>query len=88
MVAVMLTTKDNKWNPFKNWEEWYNDDAYGCCAYLDRVSHTSSDFPDEVNDAILLDSIQEILDLDPFDIYRAITEDGKLLKSQELRELR
>jgi hypothetical protein len=88
MVAVMLTTKDNKWNPFKNFDEWYNDDVYGCCAYLDRVADTSSDFSEEMNRTIIRNSIQEILDLDPFDVYRAITEDGTLLKSQELRELR
>ncbi len=42
----MLTTEDNPYNPFTNFDEWYAFDTqkgYNTCGYLARVSFTSSE---------------------------------------------
>ena len=72
MRIVMLTTKDNPYDPFTQFEEWFLFDVhhgYNSCAYLDRIAKTSDALSDEENDKIIEDAIDEIVKFDPFDIY-------------------
>ena len=42
--AVMLTTTDNPYNPFKNFDEWFMYDTekgYNSCGYLARIAKLS-----------------------------------------------
>ena len=44
MAQVMLTTIDNPYDPFEEFDQWYSydmDAGYNSCAYLARVSFTS-----------------------------------------------
>ena len=37
---TMVTTIDNPWNPFTNWDEWYAYDewhGYHTCSLVDRL---------------------------------------------------
>ena len=48
----MLSTKDNPFNPFTDFDKWYSFDVdknYHSCAYLARVANTSMDNSDADN---------------------------------------
>lgn len=57
---VMLTTIDNPYNPFLQYEDWYAFDVkkgYNTCAYLARITMSSDDLSEAdqalaINDAI------------------------------------
>lgn len=78
----MLTTIDNPFNPFTQYESWYAFDtsnrfipelgsyyATNCTAYQARIAYTSPDMTDQENEAIIDAAIEEIIRLDPFGIY-------------------
>lgn len=63
----MLTTFDNPYDPFEQFENWFAFDTekgYDSCAYLARVAHVSSELTDEENNAIIEEAIDEILKYD------------------------
>ena len=50
---VRITTEDNPFDPFTEWNEWYFYDlskGYSTCERLDRLAKTSSELSDEIND--------------------------------------
>jgi len=52
MSDVMLTTEDNPFDPFEEFEEWYQFDitkGYNTCGYIARVAITSpnTSLPDQ-----------------------------------------
>ena len=68
----MLTTKDNPFNPFVDYDSWYAFDSqkgYHSPEYQARIAYTSFDLTDEENEAIINQAIEDIIRLDPFDIY-------------------
>ena len=58
-MRIMLTTKDNPFSPFKDFDNWFRFDVekgYHSSAYLARIAKTSESFTDKENDEeILLD---------------------------------
>ena len=65
MLDSMLTTIDNPYNPFKNYDDWYAFDVqhgYFTCAYLARVAKTSDELSEADNDIAIEDAIDEIED--------------------------
>lgn len=75
----MLTTVDNPYNPFTQWDLWYNFDTqtgYDSCSYLDRVSTTSEGFTEAETDRELNRAIDWIVKNDPFNRYRKVTRDS------------
>lgn len=73
---AMLSTKDNPWNPFLNFQEWLNFDllhGYDCSGYLMRLAHTSDDLSEEENAAEINNAILRIIDINP-DLYIRVTE--------------
>ena len=49
-TQCMLTTIDNPYNPFTQFNQWFLFDVekgYDSCGYLDRIAHTSDEFSDE-----------------------------------------
>lgn len=78
-TVYMLTTVDNPYNPFTQWDLWYNFDTqmgYDSCGYLDRVSVTSDGFTEAENTRELSRAINWIVNNDPFNIYRKVTKDS------------
>lgn len=77
MSKAMLTTVDNPYNPFDQWDKWLmydNDAGYNSCAYLARIAHTSDELSDSENEDEINRAIDEIIKYDPFDLYRKVTK--------------
>lgn len=48
--VCMLSTKDNPYNPFENFDEWYRydmDEGWDSCGRLARIASFSDDMSDE-----------------------------------------
>lgn len=74
-IAPRLTTTDNPWNPFTNFNEWYVEDlrlGHDCNGYLARVARTSDDLSDIDNYLEIDRAIDEIIELDPEQIYKKV----------------
>ncbi len=71
-TRVMLTTIDNPFDPFENFNEWFLFDVkqgYNSCAYLARIARTSDQFTDEENDEEVERAIDEIIEYDFLNVY-------------------
>ena len=71
----MLTTVDNPYDPFTNFDEWYEFDrlkGYDTCGYLARIAKTSSKLSDELNQLAVNDAIDEICRYNWRGIYRKV----------------
>lgn len=71
----MLTTIDNPYDPFENFDEWYAYDVqsgYNTCSYLARIAITSNELS-EADEAIAIDqAINEIVELNVLGIYKKV----------------
>lgn len=77
MASCMLTTFDNPYNPFVNFDDWYRfdmDKGYNSCAYLDRIAKTSSQLSDKENDEEVERAIDEIIKYDFMNLYMKLRE--------------
>lgn len=77
MKDRMLTTYDNPYNPFDNFELWWKEDlrlGHDCCGTLARNSLTSVVFSDEKNEQLEDEAIDYVISLDPL-IYKAVTKE-------------
>lgn len=74
----MLTTTDNPFNPFTQWDEWLAFDTrmgYGTLNYLARVTTTSDSLsPADQAQAIEL-AIDEIVQMNILGIYEKVNRD-------------
>lgn len=76
--VAMLTTADNPYNPFKQYDAWYYYDramGYFTPEYLARIANTSSALTDAQNDQIIDDAINEIVAINLTGNYRKVYED-------------
>ena len=74
----MLTTKDNPWNPFTHFDEWFAFDeshGYCSCGLLARISTSTDELSDEIENKQNEMAIDEIIKLDPFGIYKKVSRD-------------
>lgn len=72
MKKVMLTTIDNPYNPFDEFDKWFLYDVekgYNSCGYLARIARTSEQFSDLENDEEIERAIDEIIEHDFMHIY-------------------
>lgn len=73
----MLTTFDNPFNPFDNFDSWFLFDiekGYNSCAYLARIAKTSELLSDYENDLEIERAIDEIIKHDVLNIYTKVYE--------------
>lgn len=71
----MLTTFDNPFDPFTQFDEWLHYDiekGYNSCAYLARISRTSEELSEKENNSQIEKAIDEIIKYDPFNIYKKV----------------
>lgn len=71
----MLTTFDNPFNPFTQFDEWLlcdNRNEHNCCAYLDRVARTSPAFSEAENNLAIEEAIDQLIEADFLHIYRKV----------------
>jgi hypothetical protein len=77
MAKYMLTTFDNPYDPFEQFDSWYMfdmDKGYGSCSYLDRIARTSDQLSDEENDLEIERAINEIIKYDFRNIYKKVKQ--------------
>lgn len=64
---IMITTTDNPWNPYTNWDEWYQYDTEGAGYYtyqrLAKLAFTVSGDSDENNALALTNAMYDLIDL-------------------------
>ena len=75
MSECRLTTIDNPYDPFTQFDSWFMFDiekGYNTCGYLGRIARTSDQFTDEENDEEIERAIDEIIKYDFMNIYRKV----------------
>lgn len=75
MSKCALTTFDNPFDPFDQFDSWYRfdtDKGYNSCSYLDRIARTSDQLSDEENDEEIERAINEIIKYDFMNIYKKV----------------
>lgn len=74
----MLTTRDNPWNPFTHFDEWFAFDeshGYCSCGLLARISASTDDLSDELEFKQNEEAIDEIIRYDFQNIYKKVSRD-------------
>lgn len=64
--AILLSTSDNPYNPFTDYDNWRNYDhqkGYCCEEYLARMSQTSLDMPNTLYQKFSNDAVNDIIKL-------------------------
>jgi hypothetical protein len=73
--STMLTTIDNPFSPFAQFDEWMAFDTekgYDTCNYLARIAKTSDELSDEANDLAITRAQDEIVELNILGIYKKV----------------
>lgn len=72
-----LTTIDNPYNPFKQFDDWFMFDiekGYDCCGKLDRIAKVSDEMSSEEQKAVIESAIDEIIKYDFLNIYQKVVQ--------------
>ena len=75
MAKFALTTFDNPYDPFDQFDQWFLFDmqkGYNSCAYLSRIARTSDQLTDAENDREIERAIDEIIKYDFMNIYKKV----------------
>lgn len=75
-MECMLSTIDNPFNPFDDFDQWYNFDVlhgYNCCRYLAKVSFTSDELPESLNQLEIERAIDEIVEFNVNGMFCKVT---------------
>ena len=78
MKICALTTFDNVFDPFEQFDSWYRydmDKGYNSCAYLDRIARTSDQLTEEENNREIERAIDEIIKYDFMNRYKKVTKE-------------
>ncbi|MFR2196068.1 MAG: hypothetical protein ACLS5Y_00545 [Clostridia bacterium] len=71
-MKVMLSTIDNPFNPFEDFNSWFLFDVekgYNSCSYLARIAKTSNEFTEEEEAEEIERAIDEIIQYDFMNLY-------------------
>lgn len=77
----MLTTVDNPWNPFTNYDEWWEFDhemQYNTAEFLARIANVSLDLSDADQGNAIEQAIDEIVQQNVRGIYTKATNPNQL----------
>jgi hypothetical protein len=69
----MLTTVDNPWNPFTNYDEWWafdHDKGYDTPGFLARIANVSLELSDADFELAIEQAIDEIVTMNVNGMYR------------------
>ena len=72
---IALTTIDNPYDPFDEFESWMlfdEEKGYHTCAYLGRIARISDSLSDEENSEEIERAIDEIIKYDLLNIYKKV----------------
>ena len=76
MSDCRVTTIDNPFNPFTQFDDWYRyDEQHGYCTsgYIARIAILDDDMPDTMWDEEYERAVNEICDLNILGIYKKVT---------------
>lgn len=85
----MLTTIDNPFSPFTQYEEWLAFDhgkGYHTNEYLARIAGTGYSLSEDDDDALQEQAIDEIVRLNILGIYKKVTENDYPNTANEVTE--
>lgn len=77
-MALMLSTIDNPFNPFTQFDEWFQFDeekGYHTCQYLARISKASNEMSESDFERLNDEAIEEIVKFNVRGIDRKVTKD-------------
>lgn len=75
-MVSMLTTIDNPYSPFTQFDDWYAFDeqkGYHSTSYLGRIAKTSNELSETDYEEAINEAIDEIIDYDILGIYKKVT---------------
>jgi hypothetical protein len=75
-TETMLTTFDNPYDPFDDFDQWWMFDinnGYNTCSKLARIARSSEEFSIAEDKAETERAIDEIIDYDFLNIYKKVT---------------
>lgn len=75
MAECRLTTVDNPYDPFTQFDNWLlfdNEKGYNCCGKLARIARTSDALSDFENNLEIERAIDEIVKYDFLNIYKKV----------------
>ena len=75
MSECRLTTFDNPYDPFKQFNSWFLFDVekgYNSCGYLARIARTTDQMSDAENEEEIERAIDEIIQYDFMNIYKKV----------------
>lgn len=78
MTAYMLTTVDNPFDPFDEYDSWIDYDlqlGYDSCGYLARIAKTSNALSDQENNEEISRAIDEIIKFDFMNVYKKVSKE-------------
>lgn len=87
MVRCFLTTVDNPYSPYDQFEEWYRfdtDKGYNSSGLLMRMAYISDQLTDAENAYEIEQAIDQIITNDPLNIYKKLKIN---IKEDALEEL-
>ena len=88
MAVTFVTTLDNPYDYFTQFDEWYAFDTekgYNTCAYIARIANTSKEMSDADYELAVNDAVDEIVRLNITGNYKKIRQ-KKLNKEKETEE--
>ena len=75
ITESMLTTIDNPYNPFTQYDDWYAFDiqkGYSTCSYLARITKSSDELSFEEEQMAIEVAIDEIVKMNILGVYRKV----------------
>lgn len=85
-TEVMLTTFDNPYDPFDDFDQWYSFDKqmdYNTCEKIARIAHSFEDFSTIEEKKDTERAIDEIIDNDFLNIYKKVT---RIIENEDVEE--
>jgi len=84
MQEAMLTTVDNPYDPFTQYQDWYAYDSrkgYHTPSYLGRVVVTSDELSEADQQLAIEEAIDEIVEINVLGLYRKVLRTEKVSDS-------
>lgn len=75
MAQCALTTFDNPYDPFEQFDDWLlydSEKGYNSCGYLGRIANTSDALSEVENEMEIERAIDEIIKYDFLNIYKKV----------------
>lgn len=82
-AECMLTTIDNPFDPFTQFESWFQFDiekGYNSCSRLARIAKLSDDLSDKETDEEIERAIDEIIKYDFMNVYKKVRRNNGIVK--------